>query len=53
MKKYNYSNEFETYEIHKTEQGWVISQDGIWAENRFKTLKDAKTCIDNQEVRWG
>lgn len=50
MKKYTYSNQFETYEICKFNNEWFVMQDGVFAEGSYKRLKDAKKAIDNQEI---
>lgn len=50
MRIYTYSNEFETYEIIKMNNEWIIQQDGVFADRKYKTLKEAKKAIDNQEV---
>lgn len=50
MKTYKYANEYEEYEIVKFNNEWVVMQDGVFSNNRYKTLKDAKRGIDNQEI---
>lgn len=50
MIKHIYSNDFETYEIYKTGDVYTVWQDGVPAEGKYKTLKDAKKAIDNQEI---
>lgn len=50
MKKYTYSNEYESYEIYQFNGEWVVCQDGVFSETKYKTLKEAKQAIDNQEI---
>lgn len=52
MRIYTYSNEYETYEIIKFNNEWVVTQDGVFADRKYKRLKDAKLAIDNQEIRF-
>lgn len=50
MKRYTYSNDYETYTILQMNGEWIIEQDGVWADRHYPTLKAAKKAIDNQEV---
>lgn len=47
-----YSNEYNTYEIKKFDGVWRVIDlaDGLFAEGKYKTLKEAKKAIDNQEI---
>lgn len=54
MRVYTYNNQYESYEVYKRvvngKTDWIVSQDGVASNKRYKRLKDAKMAIDNQEI---
>lgn len=52
MKKHIYSNDYETYIVFKFMDLWIVSQDDVWATKKYKTFREAKIAIDNQEIRF-
>lgn len=51
MKKYEYSNIWgDVFQIYQFNGFWEVWQDGVPSVGKYKTLKAAKTAIDNQEI---